>query len=134
MKTLTAMALLLLSLNLFAAEVVDCSIDGTIVKNVVVLNDAGNESIQKILGSKKSLEEKKDLIKRVLFIETVSIADGKSVCELSTKSYNVEEEKCLRVMKSRDLMSAILEDSSDIEATLACKIGVTAKLQMQFNM
>lgn len=134
MKILTVMALILLSMNIFAAEIENCKIDGTVVTNVVVLNNSGVESIQKILDSKKSEEEKRDLIKRVLYIETVSIADGKSICELATTTYNVSEEKCMSVMKSRDLMESILEDSSDIQATLACKIGVTSKLQMQFNM
>ncbi len=134
MKALAAIALLLLSLNALSAQVQDCKYGSTTLKNVVVLNDAGAESIQKILDTKKSLEEKKDLIKRVLYIETVSIGDGKSVCELATKQYNVSEEKCMRVMKSSDLLSVILEDASDIDLSLNCRIGAEAGIQMGFNM
>ncbi|MBC7712972.1 MAG: hypothetical protein H7177_06520 [Rhizobacter sp.] len=135
MKVLMTTAMLLLSVNAFSATIQDCIVEGKLVPNVVLLNSAGTEGIQKILDSKDSVEMKKNLIKRILYIETLSIGDGNSVCEIATKRYNVSEEKCLKVMKSSDLMSAILEESDPSEApTLECKIGVTAMLSMQFNM
>lgn len=134
MKALSAIALLFLSVNAFSAQVQDCKIGDTILKNVVILNNEGAESIQKILDSSKSLEEKKDLIKRIIYIETLSIGDGKSVCELATKQYNVTEEKCMKVMKSKDLISVILEDATDIDLSLNCRIGAEAKIHMEFNM
>lgn len=131
-----ALILLLLSMNtVMAAEIKNCQVEGSLVKNVITLNEAGTQGIQKILDSSEPSEIKKDLIKRLLFIETVSIGDGNSVCELAVKNYDVKEEKCLRVMKSSDLMSTILEESDPSEnISLECKIAVTAKLLMQFNM
>lgn len=135
MKVLTTMALLLLSLNAFSANIQDCQVDTTKVKGVVVLNESGNSKILEIKTSTNSEQGKKDLIKKILYIESVSIGDGKSFCELATKQYKVTEEKCLKVMKSSDLISSILEEYDESENIgLECVIGVNAKLLMQFNM
>ena len=135
MKVLTTMALLLLSLNAFSANIQDCQVDTTKVKDVVVLNEAGNSKILEIKTSTNSEQGKKDLIKKILYIESVSIGDGKSFCELATKEYKVTEAKCLKVMKSSDLISSILEEYDESENIgLECVIGVNAKLLMQFNM
>ncbi|MBC7427348.1 MAG: hypothetical protein H7336_01970 [Bacteriovorax sp.] len=135
MKTLTAISLLALSLNAFSAVVQDCKVENNVVQNVVVLKPEGTAAIQKILDTKDSAEMKQNLIKRILYIETLSIGDGISVCELAVSKYKVSEEKCLKVMKSSDLMSAIMEESDPSETTsLECIIGVTAKLSMLFSM
>lgn len=134
MKTLSAIVLLFLSVNAFSAVIQDCQVEGAKVKGIVVLNEAGTNSIQKILDSKKSTAEKKAIIKKILYVETVSIGDGNSVCELAAKQYKVSEEKCLNVMKSSDVLSTILEEVDESEATLDCRIGITAKLLMEFNM
>ncbi|MBC7538752.1 MAG: hypothetical protein H7281_08025 [Bacteriovorax sp.] len=136
MKKMTAALLLLLSVNAFSAQIQNCKFEqGTNIRNVVILNDKGNSSIQKILSSSKSTDEKKDQIKRILFIESVSIGDGNSVCELASKQYKVTEEKCQKVMKSSDLLSLTLEETDESDnISLECKIGVNAKLLMQFNM
>ena len=135
MKALTTMALLVLSLNAFSANIQDCQVDTTKVKDVVVLNETGNSKILEIKTSTNSEQGKKDLIKKILYIESISIGDGKGFCELATKQYKVTEEKCLKVMKSSDLISSILEEYDESENIgLECVIGVNAKLLMQFNM
>lgn len=135
MKALTTTALMFLSLNAFSASIQECQVDSTKLKGIVVLNEAGNSKIEEIKKLNKSELEKKDLIKTILYIESVSIGDGKSFCELASKEYKVTEEKCLKVMKSRDLISSILEEYDESEnIELECVIGVNAKLLMQFNM
>lgn len=136
MKKMTAAVLFLISANAFSAQIQNCTFEqGTIVRNVVLLNDTGNSGIQEILSSKKTDDEKKDQIKRIFYIETLSVGDGKSVCELATKQYNVTKEKCEKVMKSRDMLALTLEETDAADnISLECKIGVNAKLLMQFNM
>ena len=135
MKVFILTALLILSTNTFGAAIEDCKVDNTVVQNVVVLNGTGISSIADIVNSNKSADVKNNLIKKILYIETVSNGAGSSVCELAVKKYNVTEEKCLKVMKSSDLIATILEESTpDETTTLECKIGVTAKLLMSFNM
>lgn len=135
MKVLTATALMIFSLNAFSASIQDCQVDSTKLKGIVVLNDVGNSKIQEIKNSNNSEQGKKELIKSILYIESLSIGDGKSFCDLASKEYKVTEEKCLKVMKSRDLISSILEEYDESEnIKLECVIGVNAKLLMQFNM
>lgn len=135
MKILTTTTLMFFSLNAFSASIQDCQVDTTKVKGVVVLNEAGNSKIREIKTSTNSEQDKKDLIKKILYIESVSVGNGNSFCELATKEYKVTEEKCLKVMKSRDLISSILEEYDESEHIgLECVIGVNAKLLMQFNM
>jgi hypothetical protein len=124
---------MVLATNAFSAQVKNCKVEGTLVKNVVTLSDEGNKVVANILLSEKSNEEKKKLIKSALFVESVNIGDGNSVCDIAKKQYNVTEEKCSSVMRSRDLLELIVDDQST-DVALDCKIGVNAKLLMQFKM
>jgi len=133
MKTVLASLVLLLSASAMSAEIIDCQIDGVVVKNVVVPSAQATSSIQSVLDSDKELAVKKQTIRSLIFIESASIGDGDSLCDLATKQYKVSSEKCSKVTGSRDLAESVI-DSDDLDASLECKIGVSAQMLMQFNL
>lgn len=133
MKTIITCLVLLMSVSAMSAEIVDCQIDGVTVKNVVVPSAQATSSIQAVLDSDKEMAVKKQTIRSLIFIDSVSIGDGDSLCELATTQYKVTNEKCSKVVGSRDLAESVI-DSDDLDATLECKIGVSAQMLMQFNL
>jgi hypothetical protein len=134
MKIFITTSLMLISLNAFSATVKDCQTKSDLRKDVIVVSGAGIESIKKILSSKETQEKKKELAKSILSIESLSIGDGNSVCEMASSKYAVKEEHCMDVMKSDDLVSALVEGGSATDESLDCSIGVTSKLLMIFDM
>lgn len=135
MMKIISMCALLMTTTAFGGEVKNCKLEGKTMTNIVLPNDVAVKSIGKVLQSKISTEQQRKQIKAILYIEGISIGDGKSMCDLAEKNYNVTAEKCEDVLESNDLIDLILEDSSDIkDLTLGCKIGINAKLLMQFNM
>lgn len=131
MKTsfFAGLTIFLFSFCAISAEVITCHFpSGAQVSNVVVLNEKVLEEIQSILNSSKTLSLKTQEIKK-------SLAGDAELCAIAPAIYNVSLEKCLRTLHSNDIVAAIYDDSIDVkDIPLACKIGVTAKLLMQFNM
>jgi hypothetical protein len=123
---------LMISFNSFAGELKTCKIQGQVFRNTVVPNDVAIKSITKILNSKETDLEKSNKIKSILFIEGVSVGDGKSLCDLAVANYNVTQEKCMDTLKSSELLHDILDQ--DLKGSLSCKIGLSAKLLMSFKM
>ncbi len=134
MKKLISIFALLLSVNSMAAEIKNCKLEGRTLSNIVVPSTQAVESINSVLLSRTTVAKQREQIKSILYIEGVSIGDGKSLCDLAKKTYKVNNE-CEKVLASRDLIDLIIEDSSDIEdLTLECKVGINAKLLMEFKM
>lgn len=135
MKIAALILLSVLSSQSFSAEIKSCSLNGTVLKNIVVPNKATSKSIEGIILSNKTKAEKLSLIKSLLYIEGVSIGDGKSFCELSLKAYNTSEEKCMRVLRTDDVLNQFLVDNSDMkDLTVECLIGIELGMQLGFKM
>lgn len=135
MKAFILVAATLASFNSFGASIKDCDIAGRTMNNVIVPSAVGTKSIKKILNSQKTEEQKTELVKKVLYVEGVSIGDGKSICDLAQSTYSTSEETCMDVLDSDDLLVSIMENYEEAEfGELDCVIGVSAKLFMQFKM
>lgn len=125
----------LLSLQAFSAETKTCSYKNKKIDGVVVPGKVATESIQKVLSSNKSSEEKAASIKSLLYIEGISLGDGSSLCEVAVLEYGVTEEKCMKVLRTNDVISQIMSDYSDIRnLTLECQIGLEIGVQLGFKM
>ena len=89
----------------------------------------------KFRPSNKSSEEKAASIKSLLYIEGISLGDGSSLCEVAVLEYGVTEEKCMKVLRTNDVISQIMSDYSDIRnLTLECQIGLEIGVQLGFKM
>ncbi len=134
MKNLISLFAVLLSVNTMAAEVKNCKLEGSTLSNIVVPSKQATDSINSVLLSRTTIAKQREQIKSILYIEGISIGDDKSLCDLAKKTYKVNNE-CGKVLASRDLIDLIMEDSSDIQdLTLDCKVGINAKLLMEFKM
>lgn len=134
MKNLISIFAVLLSVNSMAAEIKNCKLEGKTLSNIVVPNATAVKSIQSVIESHITEAKQREQIKSLLYIEGSSIGDGKGLCELARKTYKVNNE-CEEVLASNVLIDLILEDSSDInDLTLGCKVGINAKILMEFKM
>jgi len=135
MKIAMLVLLSTFSFQIFSAEIKSCSMNGNILKNVVVPSKATSKSIEGIILSSKSREEKISSMKNLLYVDGLSVGDGKSFCELSLKAYNANEEKCLRVLRTDDVLNQLLVDNSDVkDLTIECLIGLELGVQLGFRM
>lgn len=132
-KVLLALGLIL-SMNTFSAELVTCKIEGTTQKNVIVPDREVINSIINVLNSSKNEIEKIKTIKSALYIDAISIGDGKSFCDLASKNYSVDQEKCVKLLKSTDFANQILIENELNPNKLACMIGMNAKVILGFKM
>lgn len=135
MKKSAIVFLTLMSLQAFGAEIKTCSYNNKKIEGVVVPGKVATESIQKVLSSNKSSEEKAASIKSLLYIEGISLGDGSSLCEVAVLEYGVTEEKCMKVLRTNDVISQIMSDYSDVRnLTLECQIGLEIGVQLGFKM
>ncbi len=135
MKLILFLVLSILTTKTFSAEIKTCKINYIVVKNVVVPSAKTTISIANEISSTKTDEAKIDAIKRILYIEGVSIGDEKSYCDLAIKTYKVDSEKCLRALRTDDIIEQFLVKNSDAKnLSLQCQIGLEFKVQLDFKM
>lgn len=135
MKKSVIVFMALLSLQTFGAEIKTCFYNNKKIEGVVVPGQVSTESIQKVLSSSKTNAEKAASIKSLLYIEGISLGDGSSLCEVAVLEYAVTEEKCMKVLRTNDVISQIMSDYSDVRnLTLECQIGLEIGVQLGFKM
>lgn len=137
MKTLIFAFSILISTAAMSAQIKNCRVENKEIKNIVVLNDINVNAISNILNSSDSASDKSSAIKGVLLTEATSIGLGNSFCELASKSYKIKgnaKDKCYKTLKSSDLIHEILDVETEKMTSLNCKIGITAKLLMEFDL
>jgi hypothetical protein len=133
MKILICLLAMSFSLNSFSAEVKNCLIQGKKINNIIVPSNTTIKSIDLVLKSDKSRAEKEKSILANLYVEAVSIGDGKSMCDLATKKYNISQEKCEAVLTTTDTIHDLF--SADFKnVSTECNIGVSAHFFFGFKM
>ncbi len=130
MKSLLAIIVLSATFNTFAAEKV-CSVEGNKIK-VTVPSKVAVTSINKVLNSTISEQEKVKSIKSLLYIDGISIGDSKSFCDQIVAKKLADQEKCLDALTSSEVIHDILDTTTGV--SLDCRIGITAHLLLNFNM
>jgi hypothetical protein len=136
MKKITLLfCLSLLSLSAFSSEVVSCKAYGRTFSNVIVPSEITVESIDKAIKSNKTNEEKIRIISSLLYIDAVSLGDGDSFCELAFNNQGIPMAKCLKAMKTEDIIQQIIKDANEPEVeNLKCRIGLELAVQLGFKM
>lgn len=129
-------AFLLVSFNsVMAAEVQDCVINGHTLKNIAVPGPIVTLSIDDVLKSNKDDASKVKEIRNLMKLAVTNSSHAPGLCKLATSLYkNVAEEKCVKAATSRDLAENLIDEADMLDVSLECKIGVNAKLLMEFSM
>lgn len=134
-KMVMIIGLFLFSLNAFSSDVVSCKAYGKTIHNVIVPSQITVDSIDKAIKSNRTEEEKVSTISSLLYIDAVSLGEGDSFCELAFNNQNVSMEKCLKAMRTKDIIKQIIKNADEQEVeNLACRIGLEIGVQLGFRM
>lgn len=114
-----------------ASESKDCSINGQIIRNVIVPSNATTSAVDKLLLSRMSNDLKIKELKNLLKFA----ASNSDLCQLASKQYkNTSIVHCIEAFSSRDLAENLIDQMDLNELSTDCKIGLNAKILMEFSM